>query len=86
MPPASYDEVEYLELRAHHDLSLLSAADRPARLIVAAWLGETRLIDNWGRNKSSAKSCAKGERIMNSTVVRLCSIRSLWIAIAGHQF
>ncbi|BCG83361.1 pantothenate synthetase (plasmid) [Mesorhizobium sp. 113-3-3] len=43
-----YDEVEYLELRADHDLSLLGAADRPARLIVAAWLGGTRLIDNVG--------------------------------------
>ncbi len=45
---AGYDEVEYLELRADHDLSPLSAADRPARLIAAAWLGGTRLIDNVG--------------------------------------
>ncbi|KRB29894.1 pantoate--beta-alanine ligase [Mesorhizobium sp. Root172] len=45
---AGYDEVEYLELRADHDLSTLCAADRPARLIVAAWLGGTRLIDNFG--------------------------------------
>ncbi|MBB6413753.1 pantoate--beta-alanine ligase [Mesorhizobium sangaii] len=43
---AGYEEVEYLELRADQDLSPLSAADRPARLIVAAWLGGTRLIDN----------------------------------------
>ncbi|TGT10337.1 hypothetical protein EN856_35375, partial [Mesorhizobium sp. M8A.F.Ca.ET.213.01.1.1] len=45
---AGYDEVEYLELRADHDLSPLSAADRPAHLIVAAWLGGTRLIDKVG--------------------------------------
>lgn len=45
---AGYDKVEYLELRADHDLSTLCAADRPARLIVAAWLGGTRLIDNVG--------------------------------------
>ncbi|RWA57987.1 pantoate--beta-alanine ligase [Mesorhizobium sp.] len=43
---AGFDEVEYLELRADLDLSSLCAADRPARLIVAAWLGGTRLIDN----------------------------------------
>lgn len=43
---AGYASVEYLELRADDDLSPLEAADRPARLLVAAWLGETRLIDN----------------------------------------
>lgn len=41
-----YREVEYLELRAEEDLAPLTAADRPARLLVAAWLGEVRLIDN----------------------------------------
>ncbi|RUX89839.1 MULTISPECIES: pantoate--beta-alanine ligase [unclassified Mesorhizobium] len=45
---AGYDEVEYLELRADDDLSPLTAADRPARLIATAWLGGTRLIDNVG--------------------------------------
>jgi pantoate--beta-alanine ligase len=43
---AGYAAVEYLELRADDDLAPLAAADRPARLLVAAWLGETRLIDN----------------------------------------
>ena len=43
---AGYDEVEYLELRGADDLAPLAAADRPARLLVAAWIGETRLIDN----------------------------------------
>ncbi|RWD49586.1 MAG: pantoate--beta-alanine ligase [Mesorhizobium sp.] len=43
---AGYREVEYLELRAEDDLSLLEEAGRPARLLVAAWLGDIRLIDN----------------------------------------
>ncbi len=43
---AGVREVEYLELRSEPDLSPLEQADRPARLLVAAWLGETRLIDN----------------------------------------
>lgn len=43
---AGYREVEYLELRADVDLSPLQMAERPARLLVAAWLGDVRLIDN----------------------------------------
>jgi pantoate--beta-alanine ligase len=37
---------DYLELRAAADLSPMSALDRPARLLAAAHLGRTRLIDN----------------------------------------
>ena len=43
---AGYAQVEYLELRAEETLEPLQALDRPARLLVAAWLGGTRLIDN----------------------------------------
>lgn len=43
---ASYEKVEYLELRAEEDLRPMRRLDRPARLLVAAWLGQTRLIDN----------------------------------------
>lgn len=43
---AGFDSVEYLELRAENDLAPLEALDRPARLLAAAWLGQTRLIDN----------------------------------------
>jgi pantoate--beta-alanine ligase len=43
---AGYRKVEYLELRAEDDLSPLDRVDRPARLLVAAWLGDTRMIDN----------------------------------------
>lgn len=43
---AGYNKVEYLELRAEEDLRPLTEPDRPARLLVAAWLGDIRLIDN----------------------------------------
>lgn len=43
---AGYGEVEYLELRGEDDLVPMPEFDRPGRLLVAAWLGETRLIDN----------------------------------------
>lgn len=43
---AGFHEVEYLELRSETDLAPLEQADHPARLLAAAWLGETRLIDN----------------------------------------
>lgn len=41
-----YSEVEYLELRSENGLAPLAALDRPARLLAAAWLDDTRLIDN----------------------------------------
>jgi pantoate--beta-alanine ligase len=37
---------DYLELHAAADLSPMSTLDRPARLLAAAHLGRTRLIDN----------------------------------------
>ncbi len=43
---AGFRDVEYLELRADEDLQPLQVLDRSARLLVAAWLGDTRLIDN----------------------------------------
>ncbi|WP_394890368.1 pantoate--beta-alanine ligase [Mesorhizobium sp. AaZ16] len=43
---AGYRDVEYLELRGETDLQSLASLERPARLLAAAWLGETRLIDN----------------------------------------
>lgn len=43
---AGFDRVEYFELRDAETLEPLQRADRPARLLAAAWLGETRLIDN----------------------------------------
>jgi len=43
---AGFRAIDYLELRAEADLALLERAERPARLFVAAWLGNVRLIDN----------------------------------------
>lgn len=43
---AGYRDVEYLELRDEADLRAMTSLEQPARLLVAAWLGDTRLIDN----------------------------------------
>lgn len=43
---AGFRSVEYLELRRAADLAPTEALDAPARLLVAAWLGDIRLIDN----------------------------------------
>ncbi len=43
---AGFTSVDYLELRAMDDLSLLNTPTRPARLFAAAWLAGVRLIDN----------------------------------------
>lgn len=43
---AGFKQVEYMELRAEADLAPLAQADRPARILAAAWLGDVRLIDN----------------------------------------
>jgi len=40
------ERLEYLELRRERDLEPLAAATEPARLLVAAWFGGVRLIDN----------------------------------------
>lgn len=43
---AGFTEVEYLDLRAADDLTMLDTPTRPARLFAAAWLAGVRLIDN----------------------------------------
>lgn len=43
---AGFDAVDYVELRDADRLAPLSALTRPARLLAAARLGKTRLIDN----------------------------------------
>ena len=45
---AGFDRIDYLEARGAEDLSRLGPGpiDAPARLLAAAWLGRTRLIDN----------------------------------------
>ncbi|MGR3425661.1 MAG: pantoate--beta-alanine ligase [Pseudooceanicola nanhaiensis] len=43
---AGFDNIDYLELRSDPELQLMSKADRPGRLFLAAWLDGVRLIDN----------------------------------------
>ena len=44
---AGFDKIDYLELCDSDMLQPLAAATAPSRLFVAAFLGRTRLIDNW---------------------------------------
>lgn len=43
---AGFRQIDYLELRSSQDLASLERAGEDARLFIAAWLGEVRLIDN----------------------------------------
>ena len=43
---AGFTQVEYLDLRSADTLAVMQTADRPARLLAAAWLAGVRLIDN----------------------------------------
>lgn len=43
---AAFDSVDYVELVGAEDLEPLDRLDRPARLLAAARIGKTRLIDN----------------------------------------
>jgi pantoate--beta-alanine ligase len=43
---AGFDPIDYVELRDAETLAPVTAPQRPARLLAAAWLGTTRLIDN----------------------------------------
>lgn len=40
--------IDYVEARNAHSLAPLTGEDEPVRLLAAAWLGTTRLIDNMG--------------------------------------
>lgn len=44
---AGFDRIDYVTLAGEAELQPLSHAERPCRLFAAAWLGRTRLIDNW---------------------------------------
>lgn len=41
-----YNRIDYLDLRSSESLVPLDRVDGPSRLLVAAWLGAVRLIDN----------------------------------------
>ena len=48
-----FTRVDYVELRDAETLAPVEQIERPARLLAAAWLGRTRLIDNIPVNPSS---------------------------------
>ena len=43
---AGFSSVDYVAIRDAETLAPLAAPSQPARILAAAWLGETRLIDN----------------------------------------
>jgi len=49
---AGFDPIDYVELRDAETLAPLTVLDRPARLLAAARIGRTRLIDNLPVNPS----------------------------------
>ncbi|MGE0046410.1 MAG: pantoate--beta-alanine ligase [Hyphomonadaceae bacterium] len=53
---AGFSKIDYVSVRDAEDLSVLpnAKADRPARLLAAAWIGGTRLIDNFAVAKNAA--------------------------------
>jgi pantoate--beta-alanine ligase len=44
---AGFDRIDYLELCDESSLQPIQSARAPSRLFVAAYIGSTRLIDNW---------------------------------------
>jgi pantoate--beta-alanine ligase len=44
---AGFSRIDYLEVRDAETLEPVTNLSRPARVLAAAWLGETRLIDNY---------------------------------------
>jgi pantoate--beta-alanine ligase len=43
---AGFGKIDYINLVARDSLVEIDRADRPARILAAAWMGDTRLIDN----------------------------------------
>ena len=44
---AGFGKIDYVTLADEAELQPLTKAQKPCRLFAAAWLGRTRLIDNW---------------------------------------
>ena len=47
------DRLDYLEIVDAASLAPLSVVDRPARALIAAWVGSPRLLDNIALNNSA---------------------------------
>ena len=45
---AGFTSVDYVAIRDAASLALIADVSKPARILAAAWLGKTRLIDNMG--------------------------------------
>ena len=57
---AGFDPIDYVELRDAETLAPIDRLDRPARLLAAARIGRTRLIDNLaGRSALSPSNIAE---------------------------
>ena len=48
-----FKSVDYIDMRTVPDLELTDNLDQPARLIAAATIGKSRILDNWPVNDSS---------------------------------
>ncbi len=46
MHAAGFTGVDYVAVRDAQNLDVIDTLARPARILAAAWLGKTRLIDN----------------------------------------
>ena len=49
---AGFTVVDYVAVRDAETLAQITSLDRPARILAAAWLGKTRLIDNLEMNRA----------------------------------
>lgn len=52
---AGFTRIDYLEYRSEDTLQPLTHYERPSRLLAAAWLGNTRLIDNFAIREPDAE-------------------------------
>jgi pantoate--beta-alanine ligase len=50
---AGFDPIDYVELRDAETLAPVEEARAPSRILAAAWIGATRLIDNLGLSAAS---------------------------------
>ena len=58
-----FDRVDYITVRDAETLEAMARVDRPARALAAAWLGETRLIDNHAGRRAEVGGGALVDKI-----------------------